>query len=63
MLIDDGLMSVMVGHIVQPNVIKAVNPNAVEADLLPGSQSKSLFDISPRTSFRRNFPPLGVAQS
>ena len=42
MLIDDGLMSVMVGHIVQPNVIKAVNPNAVEADLLPGSQSKEM---------------------
>lgn len=41
-LIDDGLMSVMVGHIVQPNVIRAVNPSATEADLLPGSQSKEL---------------------
>ncbi|MGM9660204.1 MAG: glycoside hydrolase family 3 protein [Faecousia sp.] len=41
-LIEDGLMSVMVGHIVQPNVIRAVNPAATEADLLPGSQSKEL---------------------
>ncbi|MCD7735043.1 MAG: glycosyl hydrolase family 3 [Clostridiales bacterium] len=41
-LIDEGLMSIMVGHIVQPNVIKAVNPQATEADLLPGSQSKEM---------------------
>ncbi|MCD8321320.1 MAG: glycosyl hydrolase family 3 [Oscillospiraceae bacterium] len=41
-LIDEGLMSIMVGHIVQPNVIRAVNPQAAEADLLPGSQSKEM---------------------
>lgn len=41
-LIQDGLMSVMAGHIVQPNVIRAVNPDAADAELLPGSQSKEL---------------------
>lgn len=41
-LIDEGLMSVMVGHIVQPNVIKAINPDATQTDLLPGSQSKEM---------------------
>ncbi len=38
-LIDEGLMSVMVGHIVQPHVIREINP---EAELLPGSQSKEM---------------------
>ena len=28
----------------------------------PGAGPESLFNISPRTSFRRNFPPLGAAQ-
>lgn len=41
-LIDEGLLSIMVGHIVQPNVIRAVNPEATQADLLPGSQSREL---------------------
>lgn len=41
-LIDEGLMSVMVGHIVQPNVIRDVNPGATEEDLLPGSLSREL---------------------
>ncbi|MGM9538204.1 MAG: glycoside hydrolase family 3 protein [Candidatus Onthomonas sp.] len=41
-LIDEGLLSVMAGHIVQPNVIRAVNPQASEEDLLPGSLSKEL---------------------
>ena len=41
-LIDEGLMSVMVGHIIQPNVIRAINPDATRADMLPGSQSKEL---------------------
>ena len=41
-LIDDGLLSIMAGHIVQPNVIKAVNPDASQADMLPGSQSKEM---------------------
>ena len=41
-LIDEGLMSIMAGHIVQPNVIKFVNPDASLKDLLPGSQSKEM---------------------
>ena len=41
-LIDDGLLSVMAGHIVQPNVIRAIHPEATDAELLPGSQSKEL---------------------
>lgn len=41
-LIKAGLMSVMVGHIVQPDVIKDINPLATEADMLPGSQSKEM---------------------
>ncbi|MGM9593971.1 MAG: glycoside hydrolase family 3 protein [Candidatus Onthomonas sp.] len=41
-LIDEGLLSIMAGHIVQPNVIRAVNPQAAEEDLLPGSLSKEL---------------------
>lgn len=41
-LIDEGLMSVMVGHIVQPNVIRDVNPDATEQDLLPGSLSREM---------------------
>lgn len=41
-LIDEGLLSIMAGHIVQPNVIRAVNPSAAEADLLPGSQSREM---------------------
>lgn len=41
-LIDCGLMSIMAGHIVQPNVIRDVNPQATDADMLPGSQSKEM---------------------
>lgn len=41
-LIREGLMSVMVGHIFQPNVIRAVNPAATAADMLPGSLSREL---------------------
>lgn len=41
-LIDQGLLSVMVGHIVQPHVIRVMNPEAEEADLLPGSQSREM---------------------
>ena len=53
-LIDQGLMSVMVGHIVQPNVIRAINPNASEADLLPGSQSKEMLTGVLREKFGFN---------
>ena len=41
-LIDQGLLGVMVGHIVQPNVIKDINPEATEAELLPASLSKEM---------------------
>lgn len=41
-LIGEGLMSVMVGHIVQPNVIRAVNPKADQKDMLPASLSKEM---------------------
>ena len=53
-LIDQGLMSVMVGHIVQPNVIRAINPNASEADLLPGSQSNEMLTGVLREKFGFN---------
>ncbi len=38
-LIEEGLLSVMVGHIVQPNVIDAVNPDAPK---LPASLSREM---------------------
>ncbi|MCR5160324.1 MAG: glycosyl hydrolase family 3, partial [Lachnospiraceae bacterium] len=41
-LIRDGLMSIMAGHIVQPNVIRAVDPSAGGEDMLPGSQSRQM---------------------
>lgn len=41
-LIDQGLLSVMVGHIVQPNVIRAINPDATEAEELPATLSKEM---------------------
>jgi beta-N-acetylhexosaminidase len=41
-LIQEGLMSVMVGHIVQPNVIRDINPQATEEDLLPASMSREM---------------------
>lgn len=53
-LIDDGLMSIMVGHIVQPNVIRSVNPDAGSDDMLPGSQSKELLTGVLREKFGFN---------
>ncbi|MCD8022354.1 MAG: glycosyl hydrolase family 3 [Lachnospiraceae bacterium] len=41
-LIEDGLMSIMVGHIVQPNVEMDINPELRFEDCLPGSLSKEL---------------------
>lgn len=41
-LIDEGLLSIMVGHIVQPHVIREINPAASQEDMLPGSQSREL---------------------
>lgn len=53
-LIQKGLMSVMVGHIIQPNVIRAVNPEATEDDLLPGSLSKEMLTGVLREEFGFN---------
>ena len=47
-------MSVMVGHIIQPNVIRAVNPEATEDDLLPGSLSKEMLTGVLREEFGFN---------
>ncbi|MDO4322707.1 MAG: glycoside hydrolase family 3 N-terminal domain-containing protein [Lachnospiraceae bacterium] len=41
-LIKEGLLSIMVGHIVQPNVIRWVNPEASEKDELPASLSREM---------------------
>lgn len=41
-LINEGIYGVMVGHIVQPNVIKDINPEATDADMLPASLSKEM---------------------
>ncbi|MCD7859131.1 MAG: glycosyl hydrolase family 3 [Firmicutes bacterium] len=41
-LIDEGLISIMVGHIVQPNVEMDINPNLKFEDCLPGSTSPEL---------------------
>lgn len=41
-LIDGGLMSVMVGHIVQPHVAREINPTLTDEELLPASQSVEL---------------------
>lgn len=38
-LIDEGLLSVMVGHIVQPNLEKQFNPSLKDEDILPASLS------------------------
>ena len=41
-LIDGGILSVMAGHIVQPYVIRDINPQAGEDRMLPGSLSHEL---------------------
>ena len=41
-LIDKGLLSIMVGHIVQPNVEMDINPELKFEDCLPASQSREL---------------------
>ncbi|MCC8067371.1 MAG: glycosyl hydrolase family 3, partial [Clostridiales bacterium] len=53
-LIEDGLMSVMVGHIVQPNVAMDINPNLRFEDCLPGSLSKELLTGVLREKFGFN---------
>lgn len=41
-LITEGVLGVMVGHIVAPHVIKDINPQATEADMLPASLSQEM---------------------
>lgn len=41
-LIEEGVLSIMVGHIVQPNVIRSVNPRAGLEDELPASLSREM---------------------
>lgn len=41
-LIQQGLLSIMVGHIVQPNVIQKINPQVEEKEALPASLSKEM---------------------
>ncbi len=41
-MIDEGLMSIMAGHIVQPNVAMEVNPDLRFEDCLPGSLCQEL---------------------
>lgn len=53
-LIDDGLMSIMAGHIVQPNVSMDINPELTFADCLPGSLSKELLTGVLREKFGFN---------
>lgn len=53
-LIDDGLMSVMVGHIVQPHVAMEINPALRFADCLPASLSKELLTDVLRGKFGFN---------
>lgn len=53
-LIDEGIMSVMVGHIVQPNVIKYINPDASDDMLLPASQSREMLTGVLREKFEFN---------
>jgi len=41
-MIDGDLLSIMVGHIVQPNVERDINPDLSDEQLMPGSLSKEL---------------------
>lgn len=53
-LIDRGLMSIMAGHIVQPNVERDINPELKFEDCLPGSLSKELLTGVLREKFGFN---------
>ena len=53
-LIGLGILSIMTGHIIQPEVIRHINPEASEADILPGSQSKELLTGVLREEFGFN---------
>lgn len=54
-LIDEGLLSVMVGHIGQPDLVRDINPRADERTrYLPGSQSRELLTGVLREKFGFN---------
>ncbi len=53
-MIDAGLLSIMVGHIVQPNVQRELNPALSDEELLPGSQSRELLQGVLRERFGFN---------
>lgn len=53
-LVDNGILSIMAGHIIQKDVIRSVNPCAKEEDMLPGSQSKEMLTGVLREKFGFN---------
>ncbi|MCD8218335.1 MAG: glycosyl hydrolase family 3 [Clostridiales bacterium] len=53
-LIGDGLLSIMVGHIVQPNVAMDMNPELKFEDCLPGSMCRELLTGVLREKFGFN---------
>ncbi len=53
-LIEDGLLSIMVGHIVQPNVAMDINPELRFEDCLPGSVCRELLTGVLREKFGFN---------
>ena len=53
-MIDAGLLSIMVGHIVQPNIQREINPALSDEELLPGSQSRELLQGVLREQFGFN---------
>ncbi|MCD8324410.1 MAG: glycosyl hydrolase family 3 [Clostridiales bacterium] len=53
-LIEDGLMSIMVGHIVQPNVAMEINPALTFEECLPGSLCRELLTGVLRERFHFN---------
>lgn len=53
-MIDAGLYSIMVGHIVQPEVCREINPRLSDEDLLPGSLSPELLQGVLRDKFGFN---------
>jgi len=53
-LIDAGLLSIMAGQILQPNVAKEINPDLTDKDILPASLSKELLTGVLRDKFGFN---------
>lgn len=53
-MIEEGVLSIMVGHILQPAVQKEINPQLKEEELLPGSLSRELITGVLREKFGFN---------